>query len=403
MPSYSYTARDMAGKLVVGTLTGPNEQTVRERLREGGLYASDVNQRTAEGMSWFTLRKRVKLADLVVFTQQLSAMIGAGLPLLECLDALVEQTDNQTLRLALIEVNRDIQTGSTFSEALSRFPNIFNELFVSMVHAGEIGGVLDECLSQLAETFDKELELREKVKSAFIYPVIVLTVAVGVVTFMLLFVVPVFKQVYGYFKATLPTPTLLLIALSNLVVNWWWVVLLVLAAAVVAFQRVAATRWGKRRLDRIKLRLPLLGRLNRKICTLRLVRTLGAMIGAGVPLLQALETAGRVTGNSEIEEAVDQVSAKVNQGSILSEPLRATGQFPGMVCQMIQAGEESGNLDDMLKRLSAYFERDIEYTVRRLTTLMEPALTLVLGGIVGFLVVSMYMPIFRLAVVVRKT
>jgi type IV pilus assembly protein PilC len=404
MPVYTYRARDVDGQLVDGSTAAADEFIAREGLRENGLYVvSLVEQAEREGLAgWFAQRRGVKLGDLVIFSQQLAAMVGAGIPILECLHELIEGTDSPALRRAIQQVSRDVQSGATFSQALARHPRIFSELFVSLVHAGEIGGVLDESLNAVADDLDKEQELREKVKTAFVYPVIVLIVAAGVVTFMLLFIIPIFERVYNQFKADLPAPTLVLIATSNFLSQYWWLALAGLIGITFAFRSFVRSQRGRPIWDRVKLRIPLLGKLIRKIIIARFVRTLGALLGSGVPLLAALQTSAGVAANAEFTDAIAQVAEEVTEGSSLSAPLRASGKFPSLVPRLVQVGEESGSLEEMLARIAHFLDRDIEYTVRRLTALMEPVMTLIIGAIVGAIVVSLYMPIFTLAVVVRR-
>ena len=404
MPVFSYTARDIEGALVTGNTAGASEAIVRRELRENGLYVVNLTEhRERETLSdWWAHVRGVKLGDLVVFSQQLSTMIGAGLPILECLHELVNETESPPLRRALVRVTQDIQAGSTFSQALARHPRVFSELFVSLVQAGETGGVLEMTLQRIAENLDKEQELRERVKSAFVYPIIVLMVAAGVVTFLLLFVIPVFEKVYGQFGHQLPGPTRALMAMSKFLTHYWWLALLGTGGLVVSFRVFINTPQGSAIWDRTKLRLPLFGKLIRKVVVTRFVRTLGALVGAGVPLLAALETASKVANNVEFRDAIKQVTAEVSQGGLLSSALRASHRFPSLVPRLVQVGEESGNLDDMLLKIAYYFDRDIENSVRRLMTLMEPVLTVVLGGIVGSIVVALYMPIFTLASVIRR-
>jgi type IV pilus assembly protein PilC len=404
MAVFSYLARDLDGGLVTGATAGVDEVMVRRELRGNGLYVISLTEnRERENLGARLARLRgVRLGDLVVFSQQLAAMVSAGIPILECLHELIEETDNPALHRALVKVAQDIQAGSTFSQALARHPRIFSELFVALVHAGETGGVLEASLHNIADNLDKEMELREKVKSAFVYPIAVLLVAVGVVSFMLLFVIPVFQRVYAQFHAQLPAPTRMLIAVSTFVQHSLWIALLGLVGLALGFRAFLATEKGKMTWDRAKLRLPLVGRLIRKIVVTRFVRTLGALVGAGVPLLAALETASRVANNAEFTTAVRKVSEEVSRGASLSAPLRASRRFPNLVPRLVQSGEESGDLEGMLNKIAHFLDRDIEHSVRRLTALMEPVLTIILGGIVGAIVISLYMPIFTLATVIRR-
>jgi type IV pilus assembly protein PilC len=404
MPVYSYTARDVDGQLVTGSTAAAHETIVRRELRENGLYVITLAEQVErEGFAgWWARMRGVKLGDLVVFSQQLATMVGAGLPILESLYELIDETESPPLRRALQQIARDIQSGSTFSQALARHPKVFPELFVALVQAGEIGGVLEQSLDAIAESLDKEQELREKVKSAFVYPVVVLVVAAIVVAFMLIYIIPVFDRVYSQFHAQLPAPTRMLIAVSKFMTHYWWLALAGIVGLVLGFRAFINTESGGRIWDRVKLRLPLLGKLIRKIVVARFVRTLGILIGAGVPLLNALRTAAGVAANSEFTNAITEVAGEVTEGASLSAPLRACGKFPNLVPRLVQVGEDSGNLDEMLLKAAHFFDRDIEYTVRRLTTLMEPVLTVILGAIVGMIVISLYMPIFTLAVVVRR-
>lgn len=404
MPVYRYVARDIQGQLVTGSVGGADETIARRDLRENGLYIiSLVDQRERKGFShWWAQLRGVKLTDMVIFSQQLSTMVAAGLPIIECLHELIDETENPVLRQALLEVARDIQSGSTFSQAIAHHPRIFSEMYVALVHAGEVGGVLEQSLASMAEALDKEQELREKVKSAFVYPAVVLTVAAGVVSFMLLFVIPIFEKVYSQFHATLPAPTLALMVASRFISRFWWLALAALGGLAWAFRSFIRTENGRRVWDRVKLRLPLLGKLIRKMVVLRFVRTLGALVTAGVPILSALETSARVANNTEFTDAIVAIAGEVTEGASLSAPLRACGKFPNLVPRLVQVGEDSGNLDEMLFKIAHFFDRDVEHSVRRLTTLMEPVLTLVLGGIVGSIVVSLYMPIFTLAAVIRR-
>jgi type IV pilus assembly protein PilC len=404
MPQFHYVARDMTGREVRGTMQAADAASVRSMLRRDGVFITTLSEsQSAVGFAdWWERRRGIKLADLVVFSQQLSTMIGAGMDLSESFTTLAEQSDNQRLREVLGQISRDIQSGLSLSAAMARYPHIFSDLFVSLVRAGELGGILEETLLTAAQNLERELELREKVKSAFVYPIIVLGVAALVIAAMLVFVVPVFAKVYAQFHAQLPPLTMLLIKISNVTVRYWWFILLLLAIVVVGFRRYARTPQGKRALDRLKLRLPLLGKLSRKIIIARFMEALGSLVSAGVPLLEGLETSSRVAANAEYEEAVRDVVERVKQGAKLSEQMKSTGKFPPMVSRMMEVGEESGALDDMMRRVTAFYHRDIELTVRRLLALLEPALTVVLGVIVGFVVLALYLPIFTLATVVKK-
>ncbi|MCS6859005.1 MAG: type II secretion system F family protein [Abditibacteriales bacterium] len=397
-------ARDIKGREVRGVMQGPNRAAVRAILRNEGVFVTALAE-SKPGVNfaqWWERRRGVKLTDLVIFSQQLSTMVGAGMDLAEAFMILAAQTENDRLRQVLGEISREIQSGTALSRAMERYPHIFPELSVALVKAGEVGGILEETLLTAAQNLERELELREKVKAAFVYPIIVLVVAAIVIAVMLLFVVPVFDKVYKQFRAELPGMTLTLIYISYFTVNYWWVILIGIILFLAGFRRFSRTPRGRSLLDRLKLRLPLLGKLSRKIVIARFIESLGALVRAGVPLLEGLQTSARVAANVEFQEAIAGVVERVKQGVKLSDELAATRKFPPMVARMIEVGEESGALDEMMQRISVFYHRDIEFMVRRLLTLLEPALTVVLGVIVGFILLALYLPIFTLATVIKK-
>jgi len=404
MPSFEYVARDRAGKKVTGSLAGIDERAVREQLRRKDLFVTSISvQRQASTQAGSAIKKKkVTLNDMVVMSRQLATLVRAGLPLVDCLYTLISQTQNPTLKNALTEIRNDVLAGSTFSDALAKHPKIFSELYQSLAHAGEVAGALDETLQVAADQLDKEQQLREKVKSAFVYPIAVVVTAVGVVFFLLTFVVPVFADVYEQFNAKLPLPTLMLVAISKAIRTYWYIVGLSVFVAFKLLKRWKQTAKGRYFCDRLKLKMPMLGMLNRKIAISRLTRTFGAMVSAGVPILSGLQTAARVTGNVIFMDVISDAVQKVNQGVRLSVPLEQSGQFPSMVTRMISAGEESGNMDEMLRQITTFYDRDIEYTVERLTRMIEPLMTVVLGVIVGFILLALYMPIFNLSKVIHR-
>ena len=404
MPSFQYVARDRTGKMVRGTLAGVNERAVREQLRRKDLYVTTLALQKASSAAagGSVRRKKVSLNDMVIMSRQLATLVRAGLPLIDSVFTLIAQTQNPILKQTLTDIRQDVLAGSTFSDALAKHPKIFSELYQSLARAGEVSGTLDETLQVAADQLDKEQQLREKVKSAFVYPMAVVVTAVGVVTFLLIFVVPVFADVYNQFNAKLPPPTLLLVSMSSVIRKYWYICFIALFAGVKLLKRWQQTEKGRRTCDKIKLRMPLLGMLNRKIAISRLTRTFSAMVSAGVPILSGLQTSARVTGNVLFVDVIADAVQKVNEGVRLSVPLEQSGQFPSMVTRMIAAGEESGNLDEMLRQITTFYDRDIEYTVERLTRMIEPILTVVLGVIVGFILLALYMPIFNLSKVIHR-
>ncbi len=403
MPTYTYNARDLQGNPVSGALAGLDSDDIREQLRQRDLFLTRCDEvATRKKSTIFTFRSRPHLSDMVVMSRQLATLVHAGMPLVESLFSVANQTENAVLREALNRIRAEVLAGSSLSEAMSSEPSIFSTLYVSLVRAGETGGILDETLDAAAIQFDQEAELREKVRSAFVYPILVLITTFGVVTYLLTFVVPVFARIYGQFKAPLPLMTRALIAISHFVLNEWYLFGLILSFVAVVILWYRQTPKGRQQIDRLKLRLPLFGKLYRKIAIARLTRTLSALVGAGVPILQSLAVSAQVAGNSVIVDSVLKVAQYVHEGTRIWIPLEQTGQFPSMVTRMIAAGEESGNLDEMLSQCARFYDRDIEYTVQRLTRALEPALTVVIGAIVLFVLLALYLPIFNLARVIRR-
>jgi type IV pilus assembly protein PilC len=397
MPTYIYKARDMRGKAVSGTIALTSEKSAREYLRLNDLFVTDlfVSSDTEEVRAPF-FRRHVKLPDLVVFSRQFASMIKAGVPIVQSLDALAEQTESPVLRSALEDVRRDVETGTSLGAAIGQRAQVFPELFISLVRAGEASGSLESSLEIAAVQFDKEQELLEKIKSAFTYPIIVLCGTGLVLAIMMAFVVPVFAKIYHDLHADLPAMTQVLVGISDLLTHRTPFVAAGMVGLGALLRYLYRTDWGRLFCDRMKLRLPVLGPLNRKVAVGRFVRTLSAMVASGLPLTRGLEIAAGVAGNRVIGNAVRGVATEIRKGHRLSEPLTRTGEFPTMATRMIAVGEESGSLEAILAEVAHFYDRDVEYTVKRLTTLLEPLLTAFLSLIVGFVVVALYLPIFSL-------
>jgi type IV pilus assembly protein PilC len=361
-----------------------------ERMRERGAKALGV------------LPRRVRHDDLVVFSWQFAAMMGAGIPLIPCLGALRDQTESPELARVIGEIRQRVQDGQSLSGSMSRHPHIFSNIMISLVRAGETGGFLELSLERIAVQMDKDADLRQKVRSAFVYPVLVLGLAALIVAFLLLFVIPVFAQVYSSASLDLPGSTKFLIKVSNFFAAYWWAVALGMVALALGVRAWARSEKGRPKADEMKLKMPLFGPLIRKIAIARSIRVLGTLVSTGVPLVEALEDAARVAGNWVIGSALRTAVIRVTEGDKLAQPLEASGEFPAMVIQMVAAGEESGDLGGMMNKVADFYDRDIEYTVKRLTTLMEPLLTIVLGVVVGFVAIAMYMPIFNLTALLKQ-
>ncbi|WP_419163182.1 type II secretion system F family protein [Candidatus Palauibacter sp.] len=341
-------------------------------------------------------RDRVRPRELAIFTRQLSAMINAGLPLTQALETLSRQTGSAALRTVAREILHDVEAGSTLAAALRQHPAVFTRLYVNMVEAGESGSRLDTILGRLAVFLEKSERIRRKVKGAMIYPAVVLGVAVAVIATLLLFVIPTFENVFAGFDALLPLPTRVVIALSRAVESWWWAILALGGVVCVLLRRWVATEAGRLRCDRILLRSPILGSLFRRTAVSRFTRTLGTLLSSGVPILEGLEVTARTAGNRVIHDAVLESRVAIAGGESIARPLRETGVFPPMVSQMIHVGEETGDLDGMLARIADYYDEEVDAAVEGLLKVLEPALIVVLGGLVGGMIIAMYLPIFDL-------
>jgi type IV pilus assembly protein PilC len=407
MPTFQYIARDRAGQQTEGVITAKDLSEARETLRKKELFLTRVHEESERGLNKRLngpagKRKKVKLRDMVVASRQLATLVRAGISIVECLHTVATQTQNPGLVATFNDVRLDLLTGSTLTSAMRKHPQVFSESYISLTQAGETGGMLEQTLELAADQFDKEAQLRAKVKSAFVYPTIVMVSAVLVVIFMLVFIVPVFANVYKQFNAPLPMVTMMLVQLSFVIVHYWWMVLLGLGAAFLGLRRYTQTPIGRKHFDRLKLRIPMLGGLNRKIAVARFTQTFAGAVRAGVPILRGLSIAAQTCGNVIITAAIMKVAGFVQEGATLADPLEQSGEFPALVTRMIAAGEQSGNLDLMLEEVTRFYNRDIEYTVENLTKMMEPAMTVVVGGIVLFVLLALYMPIFNLGNVIRK-
>jgi type IV pilus assembly protein PilC len=404
MPTFTYTARDREGEMFRGVLAGADPLQVRELLRQKELFLVDIQQKgdaEAQPLSLFRPRK-AKLHDVVVMSRQFATLVSSGMPIVESLYTLQEQTESPILSASLERVREDVVAGATLADAMARQPAVFTPLYVSLVRAGESAGILQETLEVAAQQYEKEEALKGKIKTAFMYPAIVLATAVFVVFIVLTVVVPVFARVYDQFNATLPATTRALVATSAALRSYWWVAVLAAVAGVWAFRRYAKTPSGRLRVDALKLKLPVFGPLVRKISIARFTRTLSAMVKAGVPILEALRIASNTAQNAVIERALGDAAQQVREGARLSKPLEEAKVFPVILPRMVAAGESSGNLDMMLGKLADYYEQDIEYSVERMTRLLEPALTVVIGAVVLFVLLALYMPVFNLTNVLRR-
>jgi len=342
-------------------------------------------------------RKRIKLAEITVFTQQMSSMLEAGLPLVSALEALMDQTENPVFKIIIREVRNDISGGTTFSAAVRKFPNAFPNLFISMVEAGEASGALADIMGKVAIYFESSLKLQKKVKSAMTYPVSVITMACGLVSILLIKVIPVFEDMFNSFNAKLPAPTLFLIAISHFLGHWWWAILGGMYGFYKLYAKVTATPRGREIKHRVFAKLPIIGNLTRKINVSRFCRTYAILLKSGVPILRAIEICSKASDNIFIEQACVQINRTVSSGGQLSEVIGTQPYFPNTVRHMMKAGEQTGNVDGMLNKVSDYYDNEIDNIVASLTSLMEPLLICFLGVVIGGIVMAMFMPIFQLS------
>ncbi|HPS93039.1 MAG TPA: type II secretion system F family protein [Deltaproteobacteria bacterium] len=341
--------------------------------------------------------KKIKTKDLVVFTRQFSTMISAGLPLVQCLDILSSQQPNPAFKKVLTQIKQDVEGGSTFADALAKHPKVFDSLFVNLVAAGEVGGVLDTVLNRLATYMEKNENLKNKIKSAMTYPIIVLCVAFGVVAILMIFVIPTFQDMFTQFGSALPGPTQFVVNLSNFFRGYWYVMIGVIILLIAGFKQLRKHPKGRFHMDKLALKLPIFGPLLRKVAVAKFTRTLGTMISSGVPIMDGLDITAKSAGNVIVENAIRSVRSAISEGKSMSEPLEQTGIFPGMVVQMISVGEATGAMDQMLGKIADFYDEEVDTAVDTLTSALEPMLMVFLGGIVGFVVVAMYLPIFKMA------
>jgi len=400
MPKFAWEGNTRSGQKQKGEMDAPNEGAVTAQLRRQGIIPSKVKAR-GKGLDIELkipgLQPKVKIKDIVVFTRQFATMIDAGLPLVQCLDILGRQQPNKTFKAIITKVKEDVESGSTFAEALKRHPKAFDDLYVNLVAAGEVGGILDTILNRLAAYIEKSMKLRKKVKSAMTYPTTIVCIAIGVIAVIMIFVIPTFQQLFADFGGTLPMPTQIVINMSSFVVHY----ILVIIGAIILFiflvKRIYRTEKGRRIMDAWFLKLPIFGILIRKVSVAKFTRTLGTMLSSGVPILDGLDIVAKTAGNKTVETAIFKVRQSISEGKTIAEPLERSGVFPPMVCQMISVGEQSGALDTMLNKIADFYDDEVDDAVANLTAMMEPLLMLFLGVVVGGLVIAMYLPIFKMA------
>lgn len=413
MPKYAYRALNREGKQTFGIIQSDTQALALNDVRSLGLFPTHIKEATRAderralrqgkgGLNEFYFGG-VKTKEVVVMTRQLSTLIDAGLPLLRCINVLIAQLKASKMRDILREVSADIQAGSTFAEALSKHPKQFDRLYVNMVRAGEVGGMLEVVLQRLAIFMERRQALKRRVRSALIYPIAVILIATGIVGFLLAKVVPVFAEIFEEFEADLPAPTQFLVTVGDFVLYKWWLIISIVCWIIIVIKLMMQSKQVKHVFDRIILRVPLVGDLIIKVSVARFARTLGTLITSGVPILQGLKITRETISNEVVQNAVDNVYDSVQDGGTIAAPLDASKVFPPMVVNMIDVGEETGALDSMLIKVADIYDSEVEQAVEAMLSLLEPAIILILGGIIGFIVISLYLPIFTLGDAISGT
>jgi type IV pilus assembly protein PilC len=395
--TYSYTVRDMGGKVVTGTLTADSQPLLVARLREMGYVPLKIGVQSGGGMKReFNIRRKVKVKELAVFSRQFSTMVNSGLPILRALSILEQQTESGILARAIVTVRQDVERGSSLSAAMAAHPKIFSNLYVAMVRSGETGGVLEAVLERLADNLEREVSLRNRIRSAMTYPVVVAGFVTLILMAMMIFIVPQFKDIYATLGGNLPLPTRILLGVSDVIKKYFLIVGALGVGAIYALRRYKRTERGRDQWDRLKLRLPVFGELFRKTALARFSRVLGVLNRSGVPILQSLEVVAETVNNSLISKAVLDVQKSVKAGETLAQPLARHNVFPPMVVQMLAVGEETGALDHMLEKVAAFYDDEVTATVDSLTSLIEPVMIFMVGGAVGVAVIALYLPMFNI-------
>jgi type IV pilus assembly protein PilC len=397
MSTFVFKAIDLAGVKARGEVEADSKQAVSDQLKQRGLIVLDIADKHSSKNIELSFMKRVKPTELAIFARQLSTMISSGMSILRALYVLEEQTESAYLTETIVAVRKDVEAGLSLSDSMARHPKVFNPLFVAMTQAGETGGVLEDALVRVADQLQKDAALRKQVKSAMIYPALVVFFAVGVMMALVAFLVPVFENVFKEFGGELPAMTQVSVLMSEIVTQYWWAMFGGLALFIISFIKWKKTTWGRRQWDHFRLHVPMrIGTIVQQIAVARWSRTLASLTAAGVPLLQALEITGRTGGNVAVEEAMDGVISSVKRGGTIAAPLAQAPIFPTMVTHMVGVGEETGALDAMLDRVAEFYEEQVEASVKTLTSILEPIMIILIGAIVGFIVISMYLPLFEI-------
>jgi len=401
MANFKYTIKDEAGKTLKGVVQADSKDNAIQSLRTKGMIILALDEekgfKLSLGGGKAQRGKKVKIDDLVVFARQLATMVNAGIPLVNGLDILGDQIENPSFKESVVKIHDDVETGSSLSEAVSKHPNIFSNLFINMVKAGESSGMLDEIMDRLATYLEKTSTLQKKIKAALVYPIAVTVMAVGITIFLMIRVIPVFKDIYEGFGATLPAPTAALIAISDFMRQYFYVAIALIFLGLFLFKRYAKTKKGRLRIDKLKLTMPIFGTLIKKMAVGKFTRTLSTLVRSGVPILGALEIVSKTSGNRVVETAVDKVRENVREGEPIADPLSRSGVFPSMVVRMISVGEQTGELEKMLSKIADFFDEQVDTAISGLTSLIEPLIIAFLGIVIGGIVICMFLPILNIS------
>ncbi|MCX7017382.1 MAG: type II secretion system F family protein [Candidatus Sumerlaeota bacterium] len=407
MPQFEYLARTTQGRVITGRTEAANQSVVARLLREKGLTPTSIEEGSlvaaaVRAKPQKQKRGRIKLEDLVIFSRQFATMIRAGLPLIEVLSILGDQSDKAQMKATLRQIEKDVQGGASLTEALQKHPRVFNLFFLSMVRAGEAAGMLDAILDQVATYLEKTAALQRKIKSAVMYPSVVSCVAMCITTFLLVKVVPVFEDIFSELGGDLPIPTQITLGLSRAIQHNYLIITLGIAGVVIGLWQAKKTAGGRLAIDKFKLKMPIFGPLFLKVAVARFSRTLGTLIKSGVNILSALDIVAKTANNVIVEQAVYRTRTSIQSGESIARPLTESGVFPPMVTRMIDVGERTGALESMLTKIADFYEDQVDNTVAGLTSLIEPVLIVFLGVVVGFIVISMFMPLFKMIEMIDK-
>lgn len=396
MPVYEWEGRTAAGAMKSGLLKADSEADLRTMLRRDNIALLKASEQKEASGGKLLERKKVKQLSIVIFTRQLATMIASGLPLVQSLTILSNQLEDKVLRAIIGDVKDRIEGGSSFADALKQYPKVFDQLYVNLVLAGEEGGMLDSVLQRLANYMEKIEKLKKKVKGALIYPVSIVVVAIAVIMVLLIFVIPVFEGLFKDMGADLPAPTQMVVNLSKFMQKFWWLIIGIMAGIFILFKKYYKTESGARRIDKIVLKLPVFGIIALKASIAKVTRTLSTLLNSGVPILDSMQICSKIAGNKIIEEAFMVARSHITEGKSMSEPLAEQGIFPPMVVQMVHVGESTGALDTMLNKVADFYEEDVDNMVGNLTSMLEPAIMIFLGVVLGGLLVALYLPIFQI-------